>query len=221
CDDAGFWDLIHDAADADLESILRSATSSHTCSNYTSQTTWMFTVLEKENSEVECDYTGRTTPVTSAKPDPADMNTEHAWPQSRGSDTEPMRCDVHHLFPVDADANSTRYTYPFGNVVTETWSDGGSKLGTDSKGDTVFEPRDSHKGNAARAIFYFNMRYGNVVDSWCVDEQFGTDRQQTLSDWDLADPPDADEIARSQDIATRMGVNNPFVVCPGLVQRMP
>ena len=52
--------------------------------------------------------------------------------------------------------NQIRADLPLDTVTQNTvWSAGGSKQGQNSRGDEVFEPRDDHKGNAARALLYF------------------------------------------------------------------
>lgn len=59
------------------------------------------------------------------------INCEHTWPQSFFSKSEPMRSDVHHLFPTFSVPNNRRGHHPFGmasegKVVYSTES--GSKL---------------------------------------------------------------------------------------------
>ena len=59
------------------------------------------------------------------------INCEHTWPQSFFGKAEPMRSDVHHLFPTFSVPNNRRGHHPFGTanegkVVYST--DGGSKL---------------------------------------------------------------------------------------------
>lgn len=115
------------------------------------------------NNIVECAYTGRSLEKVSnfetAYRGETGLNVEHTWPQNMGAEG-PAKSDLHHLFPVDIEANSKRSSFPFGEVVTATWSAGGSKLGRNANGETVFEPRDDQKGNTARAMFYFYTVYG-------------------------------------------------------------
>ena len=44
------------------------------------------------------------------------VNTEHTWPQSKGARDEPLRSDMHHLFPVRDEVNSSRGNLPYGEV---------------------------------------------------------------------------------------------------------
>ena len=194
-----------------LEGAIRDETDGVACS-YSAATRYMFTALDKKSGQVECVYTGRKVSVASDKPDPDDMNTEHTWPQSQGASGLPAKCDLHHLFPTDSDANEARGALPLDNVSSNTdWNQGGSKRGLNSRGDEVFEPRDAHKGNAARALLYFSVRYGYPL----ADEQMNT-----IVEWHSGDPPDEAEQNRSAEIGRRQGNYNPFVFCPMLVERL-
>ena len=46
-----------------------------------------------------------------------DINCEHTWPQSLGSGSEPMKSDMHHLFPTKSNVNSSRGNDPFAESV--------------------------------------------------------------------------------------------------------
>ncbi len=209
CDEAGFWAGTRDLAGPALVEALHGLTAAQTCRDYQTEREFMFVTLDKEpDGMVECVYTGRRVAVGNTEPDPTDLNTEHTWPQSLGADREPMQCDLHHLFPSDADTNARRGNLPFGEVVSVDDTFGGSLLGDDASGDLVFEPRDEHKGNVARAMLYFAMRYG-------YDE--GAAQLAVYEAWHQADPPDAAELERTAAIAARQGEANPYVVCPDLV----
>ena len=211
CDGAGFWSATLDLDGDELSTALAALTAEQDCNSYVEATTYMFVELDKENDEVECVYTGRKTSVFSEKPDATDMNTEHTWPQSLGADVEPAKCDLHHLYPTDADANSRRGNSPFG-VVTGfvDWQEGGSKLGAGMSG-LVFEPRDVHKGNVARSMLYFAHRYDHILDS---------DQVALFASWHAADPVDDAERSRSLSIGEEQVLANPFVMCPELVDRL-
>lgn len=212
CAEAGFLDAMEGVSGRSaVESALHAATEGLSDCSYSSVTYWMFVRLDNEDSQVECVYTGRKTSVSDGKPDSEDMNTEHTWPQSWGADAPPMECDLHHLFPTDSNANAQRSNYPFGVVSSASWSEGGSKLGNNSSGTRVFEPRDAHKGNAARAMLYYAMRYGESISS--------SDRALYRS-WSALDPVDAAEIKRSEDIGSYQAHPNPYVVCPWLVEEV-
>lgn len=213
CDAAGFWQATRGLQGAALVEALHALTETQSCRDYSEETDFMFIVLDNHGGEVECVYTGRTTPIVGGdKPDATDMNTEHSWPQSLGAEQEPAKCDIHHLYPTDADTNNTRANHPFGEVVSDAAPiDGGSRFGDDASGNTVFEPRDAHKGNVSRSMVYFAMRYGYTLS----DQELSLYRS-----WSALDPVDSAEVERTLGIADRQGVENPYVVCPWLVDAL-
>ena len=219
CADAGYAHLIEGKSGSELKSVLQSAVDGLYCDDYGAATTWMFLELDNVAGKVECVYTGRITTAVDSKPDAnTDMNTEHTWPRSLGAQENPAKCDVNHLFPSDSNANSKRGNLPLGEVVAGTeWQEGGSKQGLDDDGEMVFEPRDAHKGNAARALFYFQLQYPeNTSGSRLSDAEIALYRE-----WHQNDPPDAAEEARALAIADKQGRANPYVVCPHLVEAVP
>ena len=211
CSEAGYWDELKSASSPASKVAGLLTEDACTSQDYSYATKWMFERLDQVDDQVECVYTGRLVSVADGKPDGEDMNTEHTWPQSQGASDYPARCDLHHLFPTDAYANNRRGSFPLGLVDGNgDWSEGGSKVGEDSSGVDVFEPRDEHKGDAARAMLYVADRYG--ADLWGNEELFLT--------WAAEDPPSALDIERSLKIADYQAQANPWVVCP-LVPAQP
>ena len=52
------------------------------------------------------------------------INCEHTWPQSLGAGSEPMKSDMHHLFPTRSNVNSSRGNDPFAESIdglTDKW----------------------------------------------------------------------------------------------------
>lgn len=187
-------------------------------------------VDDPDNNDVIQDvYVGRSATVNSrATANTANFNAEHIWPQSCGANTGARSgTDLHILMSSDATANGQRSNWPFGIVTgTVSWTspDQGlserSRLGLDAQGRTVFEPRDSRKGDVARAIFYFVTRYYNdrsQIDGSLDFHNFNVE-EATLMQWSLADPPDAYEKARNAEVAQAQGNRNPYVDYPALVQ---
>ncbi len=181
--------------------------SNHTSLGYDLAREKMFSEIDNKDGWVECVYTGYRLQTTTI-PNATVMNTEHTWPQSLGAGKEPARSDLFHLFPTKSDANSKRGSYPFGTVVNEAWLEGGSKLGTDVNGNTVFEPRDIHKGNVARAMFYFSIRYSLPIDN---------SQETELKKWHILDPVDEGERNRCEMIYSYQKNRNPFVDWPPFV----
>lgn len=211
CQDAGYWPLVATTADADLRTALQTATGTMKSCTYTRAREILFSRIDDHDGGVTCVYTGAFFAIPDYPPDWNLVNTEHTWPQSQGAELPPEECDLHHLYPVDATANQKRGDTPFGEVSgSVSWSSGGSQLGEDAGGQTVFEPRDDHKGNVARSMLYFAVRYGEALPA---------DELATFRAWHQADPTDAREIERTFQIDREQDNANPFVVCPGLAER--
>jgi deoxyribonuclease-1 len=143
------------------------------------------------------------------------LNCEHTWPQSKFNPKYPaelQKTDLHHLFPSDMRANSTRNNHPFADVsgrpTNSTCTD--SQIGTSLTAPeiTAFEPPAEHKGNVARAIYYFSIRYKMPI---------AETEAEHLRVWNVQDPVDADEIERNDKIMDIQGNRNPFVDYPNLI----
>jgi endonuclease I len=144
------------------------------------------------------------------------MNAEHTWPQSRFTNRyskDLHKCDMHNLFPSDSEMNSRRSSLRFGNVLEdmEELKCDVSRLGSSEKGEVVFEPPADHKGNVARAIFYFAARYEMKIS----DEE-----EATLRDWNEEDPVDEAEVLRAEKIFQLQHTRNPFVDLPDLLEKI-
>ncbi len=201
---------------SELYDSLHTHVDKHTVLTYKPAREMMFGKADNVNGIVECIYTGKTLATVGIPPN-GEFNTEHTWVQSRGSSSEPNKSDVNHLYPTNPNANSIRANYPFG-FVSKVWKDvgGGSRLGFTQRGDTVFEPRDVSKGNIARSIFYYLVRYGNVTGYYTSPYAMDS----TLRLWNASDPPDARELLRCDTIARYQGKRNPFVDHPEFAERM-
>ena len=138
------------------------------------------------------------------------------WPYAPGTTKElPEYNDLHHLFPTHQNnANVRRSNNPYGNVknVTYTAPTGFGKVGTDSLGKTVYEPRPEQRGDAARALMYMSVCYHGVGgNNWSFPS---TQDQNVLKQWNELDPPDNFEIARNEMIYSVQGNRNPFIDHP-------
>lgn len=203
---------------SDLYYTLQNLIKNHTSFTYSQAREYMWGQIDRKNDQVECVYTGIKVAVTSNYPDLGGLldqgfNTEHTWPQSKGADNEPQRSDIYHLYPTDETSNSQRSNYPFDNVTQVDWQQSGSKKGRNSQGITVFEPRDEHKGNVARSLFYFATCYGNMSG-------FLTSQEATMRNWMNVDPVDAAEMARNNAIAALQENRNPYIDHPEFLDRM-
>ncbi len=149
----------------------------------------------------------------------------YSWMPTHGSTSTEEYSDYHHLFPANQNgANAVRSNHPLGIVqnITSTFEDG--KYGTNLNGDKVYEPRDEHKGDAARALLYMVLRYddvnGNDWDfNWLNETRLpalgeGEQNLQLLLDWHTQDPPDTWEQNRNEYIYTLQNNRNPFIDHP-------
>jgi endonuclease I len=179
----------------------------------------MYGNIDNIGGQVECVYTGRVATFnTRAGATSNNFNCEHTWPQSKFSEADPMKADIHHLFPTDVSANSKRSNYPFAAVVTASWNVGGSKYGTASGGQTVFEPRDAHKGDLARSMFYFITRYPVNYGAFWNDA--GVPQETFFREWNKKYPPTQKSKARNDGIQLYQGNRNPFTDHPEFVDRI-
>ena len=138
------------------------------------------------------------------------MNIEHTWPQSNGANGI-AKSDLHHLFPVDSPTNSIRSSLPFCDVIESKWSNSQSKRGFNSFKEHCFEPPEQHKGNVARALFYFSVRYQMPIDD---------NQESYLRKWCKQDPIDQDEIDRNDKIKSFQYNSNPFIERPELIEQI-
>ena len=177
--------------------------------SYNSARDNMYAQLDNYQGAVSCVYTGRTAFFsTRSGANANNINCEHTMPQSYFGSAFPMQSDIHCLFPTDATANSVRSNYPFGHVSNPTWQNGGSKYASG-----LFEPRNVQKGNSARALLYFALRYGDY-------QNFISGMESVLRQWHLNDPPDAAEQTRNQGIYQLQNNRNPLVDYPQMEERL-
>jgi endonuclease I len=214
-------DLVGDACDAvlweglsgaELRASIRAEHAAHHRSvGYSAARGLIFGDIDNIGGSVEDVYTGRVI-ETSVAPDSTDMNVEHTWPQSRGAEFEPARSDMHHLFPADASANSSRGNLEFCEVIASiTFDEGGSLRGEDFAGRDCFEARLEHKGNVARALFYFAVVYDYPISP--VEEP-------VLRSWIELDPIDEHEVQRNTAVQQYQRFRNPFIDDASLVERI-
>ena len=166
-----------------------------------------------------------------------DVNTEHLWPRSKGSENEPALSNMYILAPAWSEANGFRCNYPYAEIndtEAERWirekmvqsspPPTGERAGyTESVGNSCgspsdngrLEPRHSKKGDVARAVFYFAMAYPSRADLSFFEAQ-----RETLLSWHEQDPVDATELRRSLAKASYQGNRlNPFIVDSTLAGR--
>lgn len=153
----------------------------------------------------------------------ANINTEHAFPRSKGAEEEMARSDMHNLFPSRVNVNADRGDLPFGEVSDQqaiSWyylDQRQSGIPTDNRDafseidNEYFEPRESSKGDIARAMFYFYTMYRTEAE--LADPDFFPNQHQTLCDWHVLDPVDQQEWDRNLAIAAYQdNKSNPYIL---------
>ncbi|HEX5625484.1 MAG TPA: endonuclease, partial [Saprospiraceae bacterium] len=170
--------------------------------DYASAREKMYTEIYNLRDSVSCVYTRHQLFLDPSSQDPIGylfkngnangINCEHTYPQSKGADQGNARSDMHHLFPARAAVNEARSNNPFADIrdaSTDTWfyrSFSQSNIPSsqideysESTG-SQFEPREDHKGNVARAVFYFYSMY-----ELQADRNFFESMRPVLCDWHL------------------------------------
>ncbi len=164
---------------------------------------------------LECIYTGKKSIAYTSRTESQtndNFNTEHTFPQGFFSQNEPMRSDLHHLFPTNDAANNSRSNLPFGIASTPYVSESinnPSHLGSNN----LYEPRDVQKGKTARAMMYFVLRYQDYTNFFSTQENI-------LREWHINFPPNTVEKKRNSDIALVQKNRNPFVDYPQFADRI-
>jgi deoxyribonuclease-1 len=146
------------------------------------------------------------------------VNIEHTWPQSKFNssfDKELQKSDLHHLFLTDSLANNRRANHRFGET-GDRYNELNVQDCDDSKlaekdGEMVFTPPAEHRGNVARALFYFSVRYQLPIRA---------SEEKILRVWHEADPVNQEEKERHEIIARYQNIRNPFIDHPELVDQV-
>lgn len=198
--------------DAELEAALRAANRNMWALGYDAARDLMFSQLDNDGGSVRCVYTGLEFPAgkrPGERPDGTTMNTEHTWPQSDFDKREPMRSDLHHLFPTETESNGIRSSKPF----AELGDHEGVAVGEIGARTTEeeFEPPAAHKGNVARALFYFAVQHRRDIPAAT---------EAVLRRWHQEDPVDGAERARNDAIYPYQLSRNFFVDHPELVAQI-
>ena len=139
------------------------------------------------------------------------FNTEHVVPQSWFDGDEPMRGDLHHLFACEPACNSMRSNHPYHDFSSyePELAASGIRSGCGMVEEGKFEP-EYGKGIVARAVFYFAIRYMDVIK---LDAQMDF---KLLLGWHQEHPVTLYEKHRNAAIQELQGNRNPFIDFPEL-----
>ena len=176
--------------------------------------------------------------ISSANAEGLGYNREHMMPQSSFNSNYPMYSDLFFVIPTDARINQLRSNYPYGMAgTTNYWLfTNGSKInknGTPNSGYTgrVYEPINEFKGDIARGLLYYVVRYEGKLNSFNfyngtspandTSPLDGTE-EKAYEDWYIAmllqwhnnDPVSQKEIDRNNAVFSVQKNRNPFVDHP-------
>jgi Endonuclease I/Secretion system C-terminal sorting domain len=160
------------------------------------------------------------------------INAEHTYPQSMGAATGTPESDMNHLYPARAAVNTARSNNPFGEITdnqTDSWyirdqvqaniPNANINNYSELLNNTKFEPRESHKGNVARAMMYFYTMYRAEANA--ANANYFEPQREDLCRWHMQDPVDELEWNRAHMIARHQGgKRNPFILDCTLAKRM-
>ena len=193
----------------------------------------------QEGNQLSCVYSGYTITLDTTLDPSTDaynqgINCEHTYPQSMGASEEPQKSDMHHLFPCKSNVNSSRGNDPYAEIPdedTDTWyrndysqdtipteyiDEFAEKDNPPDPNNEVFEPKENHKGDASRAMFYFFAMYNDVADT-----NFWNEQRDVLLDWHYYDEVDDWELNRTWAIASyQENQPNPFILDSSLARRI-
>ncbi|MCD8481523.1 MAG: endonuclease [Verrucomicrobia bacterium] len=233
---ANYYASAQGLAGTQLDSSLNTIIRGHTVISYANlPLVFRVTDVDPENpNNLILLYSGQSMPASMlGAAGPSVWNREHVWPRSWGvGDNGADYSDAHHIYPCNAQVNSTRSNLNF------DWTDPtdvrtiamapGSTFNSRS-----FEPRDEDKGRSARAILYMATRYDGTenntvnlrVGNRPNQSQFTFGWLEALLAWNRMFPPDDYELRRNHQLFDgvvvdgrffRQGNRNPFADFPEL-----
>lgn len=176
--------------------------------------------------------------IGSANAEGLGWNREHMMPQSTFYSNYPMYSDLFYVIPTDARINQLRSNYPYGiagstNYYTFTNS---SKISNSAIAGypytgRVYEPIDEFKGDVARSLLYFAVRYEGKLGTFNYNTNTnpasdnnpldGTEERAydpayiaMLLQWHQQDPVSQKEIDRNNAVYNLQKNRNPFIDNP-------
>lgn len=223
----GYYDSTVGLSGNELRAVLHEIISTNTNTNYSNSVAIMYSAIDNDNGWIRCVYSGYSVAHPVGDPStPNSFSCEHSYCQSwidielEGTENSIAKADMHHLFPVKSSINSARSNHPFDMVqnITNSYTEDGditvSYLGTNQDNYVVFEPDELHKGDAARALLYFIVRYETGLSFGNVD------MLETLLEWHYGDSVSIKEINRNDAIYDFQENRNPFIDHPEFIEEI-
>lgn len=179
--------------------------------------------------------------IGSAGSEGLGWNREHMMPQSTFYSNYPMYSDMFYVVPTDARINQLRSNYPYGIVgstiyytFTNTSRIGNCAIPGVTYTGRVYEPINEFKGDVARSLLYFAVRYEGKLGTFNFNNNAnpasdtnpldGTEERSydpayiaMLLQWHNQDPVSQREIDRNNAVYTLQKNRNPFIDNPAWV----
>lgn len=177
--------------------------------------------------------------IGSANAEGLGWNREHMMPQSSFNSAYPMYSDLFFVVPTDARINQLRSNYPYGkagSTIYYTFTNGSKQASNGTQNATytgrVFEPINEFKGDIARSLLYYAVRYEGKLGSFNFTTNAGdpTKDQNPLDgteekayenwyiamllNWHQLDPVSQREIDRNNSVFNIQKNRNPFIDHP-------
>lgn len=179
--------------------------------------------------------------IGSASAEGQGWNREHMMPQSTFYSNYPMYSDLFYVVPTDARINQLRSNYPYGIVgstiyytFTNTSRIGNCAIPGITYTGRVYEPINEFKGDVARCLLYFAVRYEGKLGTFNFNNNAnpasdtnpldGTEERAydpayiaMLLQWHQQDPVSQREIDRNNAVYAIQKNRNPFIDNPSWV----
>jgi len=176
--------------------------------------------------------------IGSASAEGLGWNREHMMPQSSFNSNYPMYSDMMFIIPTDARINQLRSNYPYGkagSTVYYTFTNGSKQASNGTPNATytgrVYEPVDEFKGDVARSLLYYVVRYEGKLGSFNYSTNADPTKDQNpldgteekayenwyiamLLSWNQQDPVSQREIDRNNAVYAIQKNRNPFIDHP-------
>jgi endonuclease I len=203
--------------------------------NYNDARDYMYAYTNNYEGWIECLYGGMRMYVgqkvegirNNAYRNRKGFSAEHIYPKSL-LPTSKSKNDIHNLYPTSAYLNTRRSTFRFINSddkkQCQAFTDGYSVEGINkdhsylcvpNKDNTLslkgWEPRQSGKGDIARAVAYMIIIYEPREDIMDID---------TMLKWHELDPVNSVDIQRNKKVYEMQGNFNPFILYPKLMGKV-
>ncbi|WP_312393540.1 endonuclease [Chryseobacterium sp.] len=203
-----------------------------------SNTTILLDIYSEKPLEADAyEYTAADL-ISTSNAEGLGYNREHAVPQSTFNSNYPMYSDLHFVIPTDARINQLRNNYPYGignstvhYTFTNTSRIANSAIPNYVYTNRVYEPIDEFKGDIARMLLYFAVRYENKLPSFnhstnanpaldrsaldgTAERAFEPAYIAMLLQWHNQDPVSPREIDRNNAVYAIQNNRNPFIDNP-------